>query len=116
MLWNGIEFPVREVWKPISFAEGLYEISNYGRVRSLDRIVTYERNGKTCSRFFKSKLLKPKTDKDGYKEVCLSLGNSTRVYRRVHRLVGKAFVEGFKEGLVIDHILPEKDFNHYFNY
>lgn len=115
MIWNDIAFPVKEVWKNVDIGNAYYQVSNYGRVRSLDRLLTFERNGTTCNRLFKGKILKPKTDKDGYLEVCLSLGEGNRVYRRVHRLVGKAFVIGYEEGLVIDHIIPEKDFNHYYN-
>ena len=111
MLWNGIAFPIKEIWKNVNI---YYEVSNYGRVRSLDRIITYTRNSSLVSRTFKGTIMRPKTDKDGYLEVCMSLDDG-RFYRRVHRLVGKTFVEGYKQGYVIDHIVPEKDYNMFYN-
>lgn len=111
MVWNDIVFPIKEVWKK---TVGSYEVSNYGRVRSLDRVITYIRNGSVVSRKFKGRLMKPKTDKDGYLEVCLSL-EDRRLYRRVHRLVAEAFVEGYEDDYVVDHIVPEKDYNMFYN-
>ena len=46
----------------------------------------------------------PKVDKDGYKEVCLSLGNNKRKYIRVHRLVYESIIGGIPPLLTIDHI------------
>ena len=114
MIFNGIAFPIKQVWKDVDFSEGTYQVSNYGDVRSLGREVTYVRSGKLMSRYFEGKLLSPKTDKDGYKEVCLTV-NGERHYRRVHRLVGKAFVEGYEEGLVVDHKDAVKDNNMFYN-
>lgn len=55
-----------EVWKPIAGYEGLYEVSNQGRVRSLDRVVL-RKNGQ--SQLCRGRLLKPykkkKVAKDG---------------------------------------------------
>lgn len=114
MLYNGIAFPIQEQWKYVDFSNKTYKVSNYGRVRSLDRDVTFLRNGKIVTMFKKGKLLQPKTDKDGYKEVCITV-EGNRHYQRVHRLVGKAFVKGFEEGLVIDHIDAIKDNNMWYN-
>ena len=48
----------KEIWKEIEGFEGFYEISNLGRVRSLDRIVYFKNNkGK---REYKGKILKQK--------------------------------------------------------
>lgn len=56
-----------EVWKEISGYNERYEVSNYGRVRSNDMIV----NGRlqNCHNK-KGRILKPHTDKEGYKAVC----------------------------------------------
>lgn len=64
-----------EIWKDVVGFEGYYQVSNTGKVLSLRR----------------SKLLKPKTDKDGYFEVVLCVCNE-RTYKRVHRLVAEAFI------------------------
>lgn len=79
-----------EIWKDIEGYEGAYEVSNLGNIRSISRKVLvscssrsvgYERN--LCGR-----LLKPKSDKDGYLFVALGMGNDSKV----HRLVAQAFI------------------------
>lgn len=102
------------LWKAVEGFEGYYEVSNDGQVRSLDRWVEFIRKGTVCERFFEGKVLKPKTDKDGYKEVCLKKG-SLQVHRRVHRLVAYAFIEGYEEWKVVDHKNSIKDDNRYEN-
>ena len=49
-----------EIWKPIEGYEGLYEVSNTGRVRSLDR---YVKSGYEAYRLHKGKVLSPAKDK-----------------------------------------------------
>ena len=73
-----------EEWRPIEGYEGLYEVSSYGRVRSLDR---YDSN----NHFLKGRILKLCADKDGYLNVGLCLGNKEKKYK-VHRLVVEAFI------------------------
>ena len=73
-----------EEWRPVVGYEGLYEVSNTGRVRSLDRYV------KTCYgsyRLHKGKVLSPGIRPDGYLVVSLQY----RMFR-VHRLVAEAFL------------------------
>lgn len=83
-----------EIFKDIEGYEGLYQVSNLGRVMSL-----YDGN----SKIFREKILKPqKYDKYGHLHVTLSK-NGLRKPLKVHRLVGKAFVPGFFEGAVINH-------------
>lgn len=53
-----------EEWRPIVGYEGLYEVSSYGRVRSLDR---YDNR----NYFRKGKVLSPRIRLDGYLDVCL---------------------------------------------
>ena len=48
---------MEEVWKPIKGYEGLYEVSNYGRVRSLDRYVN-SASSKTGYQLAKGRILK----------------------------------------------------------
>lgn len=65
-----------EYWKDIKGYEGLYQISNYGNVKS----------------FYRNIILSPKTDKDGYKEVSLTKDHKKKTFK-VHRLVAVAFLE-----------------------
>ena len=73
-----------EIWRPIVGYEGLYEVSSYGRVRSLDR---YDSN----NHFLKGRILKLCADKDGYLNVGLSSNNKVKKYK-VHRLVAEVFI------------------------
>ena len=52
-----------EEWRPIPGYEGLYEVSSYGKVRSLDRFIIDSLGHR---RFYKGKVLKQIKDKYGY--------------------------------------------------
>lgn len=94
-----------EEWRPVPGYEGSYEVSNLGRVRSLERSVktTDER-----IRTVPSKVLKQTANRNpGYLKVGLSRGGSVTVYR-VHRLVAQVFVPGEGPGLEVCH----QDGNH----
>jgi hypothetical protein len=80
---------MQEVWKPVPGYEGLYEVSDQGRVRSLDRDVTQtSRRGALYTLRKKGKLLRPGRMPSGHLSVALGRGNS----QCVHRLVLLAFV------------------------
>lgn len=76
-----------ERWLPVIGYEGCYEVSDYGRVRSLGRRV----NSPTGGRTLRARLLVPMLDTGGYPRVSLNLQGSVTI-DRVHRLVLKAFV------------------------
>ena len=84
---------MEEIWKPIKDYEGLYEISNLGRVKSLK-----DNHGKD-----REHILKPIKDTKGYLVVNLSKNGKHKPFQ-IHRLVGFAFVDGYFEGAHIDHI------------
>lgn len=73
-----------EIWKPVVGYEGLYEVSDHGRVRSLDRRLPH--NGHT--RFFPGVILKPSSHKQGYLTVKLRGGGR----HFIHRLMAEAFI------------------------
>ena len=79
----------KEVWKNIKGYEGMYQISNYGSVKSL----------------YKHKTMRLFRDKDGYLLVGLFKEGKSKSFR-VHRLVIDAFI-GTSEGMETNH----KDFN-----
>lgn len=71
---------VKEIWKDVINYEGLYQVNNFGQVRSLPK----KTKGGT-------RLLKPSVDAWGYLRVCLTKnGISKKVF--VHRLVAEAFI------------------------
>lgn len=88
-----------EEWKPIPDFEGIYEVSNYGRIKSLAR------NGT------KGGLLKQHIDRYGYLKVVLHKGNKP-YYFTVHRLVANAFIENPENKATVDHIDCNRTNNH----
>lgn len=80
-----------EVWKPILGFEGLYEISNFGRVKSLERTESYEWQGKLVTRRRRGRIMALSPDEDGYQLVSLGK-DGKRPTKKVHRLVAQAFV------------------------
>ena len=92
----------KEIWKDIEGYEGMYQISNKGRVRSLERIVLFK-NGK--SRKVKSKVLSTFIERAGYECIKLYQENKAKPFK-VHRLVAIAFIEcvGDTNLLEVNHI------------
>jgi hypothetical protein len=79
--------PATEIWRDVYGYEGLYQVSNLGRVRSLDRVVPDARCG---SRRFKGKAMKLTR---GPAYLCLSLWKQgVRHTHTVHQLVANAFL------------------------
>ena len=99
-----------EVWKPIEGYEGLYEVSNLGRVRSLDRVVyrSYKGHPHWPMRV-KGKLLSCGTDRGGYSFVILQ--NKGKRCRLVHRLVAEAFMSNTENKEEINNIAVNKKNN-----
>jgi len=83
---------MEEIWKDITGYEGLYQVSNLGRVRSLDRYIErMNRWGKLQKQLIRGKILSPGSDKDKYLSASLSK-NKVTSYISVHRLVATAFI------------------------
>lgn len=81
-----------EIWKSIRGYETLYEVSSYGRVRSLKHLVKQSGNkGATFSRYYNGKVITQREGIGGYIFVCLSNGASKKTMR-VHKLVAEAFI------------------------
>jgi NUMOD4 motif len=74
---------MNEIWRPIPGRDG-YEVSNLGRVRSIDRVVIAMRLG---PRRYRARVLRPCRTRNGY---CTVKVGGRSVY--VHRLVLEAFV------------------------
>lgn len=89
---------MKETYKAIPGFEGIYEVSNYGEVKSLDRHVAHAGG----LRFVKGRTLTKKLDKHGRYFVSLSEDGATKTYT-IHRLVMLAFVGERPEGTEICH-------------
>ncbi len=82
----------QEEWRDIKGYEGCYQVSNMGRVRSLDHLIpTRNPNMFTLS---KGRIRTPVLKRHGYLEVTLADSqNGKKVYSaKVHRLVAQAFL------------------------
>lgn len=78
----------KEIWKPISGYEGLYEVSSYGRVRSVSRIVKCRGIG---MRKLKGKMRPAQKRGNGYLFVSLCKNRKHKMHS-IHRLVAEAFI------------------------
>jgi hypothetical protein len=85
---------MQEVWKPVVGYEGIYEVSNLGRVKSIPRNGTIK----------KERYLIP--NDNGYGYLKLSLNNYLKTTKYVHILVAESFLnyKSNKGIIVVDHI------------
>lgn len=90
---------MNEIWESIIGYEGYYEISNCGRVRSVDRTIYFKNN--KGSRFYKGKILKQKYH-NGYALVNLNKNKNMETLA-VHILVAKHFLENPLNLPVVNH-------------
>lgn len=87
---------ISEEWRDIPGYEGIYQVSNLGNVRSLDRTLECK-NGRIIK--LKGKLLK-QGNKNGYRFVNLCYGHSVSV----HVLVAQAFLGDRPDKMDVCHI------------
>lgn len=93
---------ISEIWRPVVGYEGLYEVSNLGGVRSLDRFIKCRYGEK---RLIKGMIKLSHLTHKGYLQVSLWDGNVEK-HITVHRLVADAFPEicgTWFPGAQIDH-------------
>lgn len=104
-----------EEWRDVVGYEGLYLVSNYGRVRSLNRIVNItssnrnqgykaRRNGRILTSYIRR----------GYQTLFLSRDGKARL-KPVHRLVAMAFLSNPLNKSTVNHIDGNKQNNHVSN-
>lgn len=89
-----------ETWRPTVGFEGSYEVSDHGRVRSVDRVKEYTRRDQysgnliTVQRQHKGRILKPGPNSSGHLTVVLGRGNT----KMVHVLVLESFIGPCPDG------------------
>lgn len=101
---------MEEIWRDIVGYEGLYQVSNYGRVRSLDREIEQKsRWGDKITKKYEGKVLCLKLTKntkrtsEGYLQAHLWKNGKSKNYS-VHRLVYETFIGEIPKGMQINHI------------
>lgn len=88
---------MKEEWVDIKGFEGMYAVSNIGRVKALERTIT--NGGKVQKR--KEKILKPNYSQ---RYLCVILCKEGRTYPKlVHRLVAEAFIPNIENKPIVDH-------------
>jgi len=97
-----------EIWKDIEGYEGIYQVSNLGRVKSLERIIVCKNNVK---KFYSEKFLKPVSDNQGYQIIHLNSKIHKSKNHKIHRLVAFAFIPIINGKIEINHIDGNKKNN-----
>jgi hypothetical protein len=98
---------IEEFWRPIKGYEGIYRVSNLGRIKSLSRLVECK-NG---YRKTKEKILKPHINKSGY--CSLDLGKRNK--HLLHRIVANAFIPNPDNKPCVNHLNGIKSDNRFDN-
>lgn len=97
---------MQEEWRPVPEFEDAYEVSNLGRVRSLDRWAEYVNHGTPTRMRIHGKVLKLYKDEDGYLRINVKVGSKSKTFG-VHRLVAQAFIPNPDSLPCVNH----KDYN-----
>lgn len=100
---------MEEIWKDVKGYEGMYQVSNLGRVKSLERQIVGIK-----SKYIGERILKQSPDGKGYMMAWLYFKNK-RTTVKVHRLVAEAFIPNPENKPQIDHINTVKTDNNVAN-
>jgi hypothetical protein len=87
-----------EVWKDVPNYEGVYQVSNFGNVRSLPRVIM-RCNG--VPNYIHGRNMSPIMNENGY--LCIMLGGGKYKHYKVHRLVAKAFIPNPENKCDVNH-------------
>jgi len=93
-----------EIWKPVVGYEGLYEVSNLGRVKSLPRNGTIRQE----------RVLRENVKRSGYVNIVLRKNGKPRTFR-LHRLVARAFIQNPENKPQVNHKNGDKRDNRAIN-
>jgi len=101
---------LEEIWKDIKDYEGIYQVSNLGRVKSIARKVKYSRGNHSYYQYQQERLLSANQKSNGYLEYSL-YKDSKRTHKYIHRLVADAFIDNPNNLPVVNHIDEDKQNN-----
>ena len=100
----------KEIWADIGGCDSVYQISNFGNIRSW-----IKQGSKNKKRTPFSKLLKLSTNKGGYKVCNIALRTIKKKSVLVHRMVAEAFIPNPQHFRVVMHKDDDKSNNHFLN-
>lgn len=86
-----------EIWEPVLGYEIFYHVSNFGRIKSLDRITK-------AKRLRKGKIMSPATSSHGYITPCLTDSFGKEKSYMLHRLIAIAFIPNPENKPFVNHI------------
>ena len=97
--WLSLEDLPNEEWRDIKDFEGLYQVSNYGRIKSLERF----RKLYTKKIYVPEIIRKNGFDKNGYQIIPLNK-NSKKYMKKIHRIVAETFISNENDKPCVDHV------------
>lgn len=101
---------VEVVRKPVNGYEEYYEVDQFGRVYSVDRVVSVKDNGRVYDKPLKGKQMKQSVHTKGYKTVSLTKDGKTKTVF-VHRIVAEAFIPNTENLPMVNHKDEDKTNN-----
>lgn len=105
-----------EIWKSVDGWVGFYEVSNEGRVRSIDRVhAVINRFGNVENRRQRGQMLKLTKSKNGYLIVSFTRPGGVREYHTVHTLVARTFIGPTPPGCEVCHNDGDRTHNRFEN-
>ena len=91
---------LNEVWKDIPQYEGLYQVSNIGRIKALPRVRENHTHGVWIQ---PEQIMATRLNEDGYECVSLTKKNGKRKTEKIHRLVALAFIPNPERKSEVNH-------------
>lgn len=98
----------KEIWSPVKELSDYYEVSTYGRVKSVPRMVN---SGHGSKRFVKGGFRKPCLGTTGYWHLTFVINGKTKA-ARLHRMVAEAFIPNPENKPCVNHRDGDKLNNH----
>lgn len=95
---------MEEIWKDIAGYEGIYQVSNLGKIRSCERKIFYKKGSPRSSyKTEASKIMSQHLSSSGYYVVTFGSGGKHRTFS-VHRIVAQAFILNQENKPQVNHI------------